>query len=144
MSDLADTIADLEEIVSDLRGREGPRADQEAWRGRTQFSREDVVAVAGGGGGIPRATRSSVTSVDGSTSSVTLLAPVANRLHAIIMNDSNSRLFVKLGPVASLTSFTIRLASEEAFVVPAGYTGIIDGIWDPVASGAARVTELTP
>ena len=144
MSDLADTIADLEGVVSDLREREAPRTTQEAWRGRTQFNREDVVAVAGGGGGIPRATRSAVTSVTSSLSSVTLLAAIANRLHATITNDSNSRLFVKLGATASLTSFTVRLSADEVYEVPAGYTGIIDGIWNPQASGFARVTELTP
>ncbi len=143
MSDLDRVIDALEEMVADLRGS-GARPIREAWRDRTQFSREDVVAVAGGGGGVPRATRSNVTSVPGSTSSVTLLSPVANRLHAIIMNDSNSRLFLKLGDTASLASFTVRLESEQFYEVPAGYTGIIDGIWNPVASGFALVTELTP
>lgn len=74
----------------------------------------------------------------------TLLAADANRLGATIYNDSNARLFVKLGAVASTTSYTVRMERQDYYEVPGGYTGIIEGIWDPVASGSARITELTP
>ena len=67
----------------------------------------------------------------------------AGRLGATIYNDSNARMFLKLGAVASTTSFLIRLGSQDYFEVPFNYTGIIEAIWDPVASGFARVTEFS-
>ena len=92
----------------------------------------------------PPASTSAVTSVAGSLANVTLLAANTARLGATIYNDSNARLFVKLGAVASTTSFTVRLNSQDYYEVPFNYVGIIDGIWTPVVSGAARITELTP
>ena len=91
-----------------------------------------------------QASASSVTSVASSLSSVTLLVANDDRLRATIVNDSNSRLFVKLGATASATSHTVRLSPHATYHVPADYTGIIDGIWAPNVSGSARITELTP
>lgn len=92
----------------------------------------------------PPAGTSAPTNVASSITSVTLLAANVNRLGATIRNDSNSRLFVKLGSTASATSFTERLESQQYYEIPFGYNGIIDGIWAPNVSGSARVTELTP
>lgn len=91
----------------------------------------------------PAAT-SVVTTVGSVLVSTTLLAANPDRLGATIYNDSNSQLFVKLGAGASIASFTIRLETQGYYEVPARYVGVIDGIWTPVVSGAARVTELTP
>ncbi len=87
---------------------------------------------------------SAVTSVGSSVANVTILAANSDRLGATIYNDSNSRLFLKLGAVATVTDFTVRLGPQDYYEVPARYTGIIDGIWDPIVSGSGRVTELTP
>ncbi len=92
---------------------------------------------------LPRAGTSAATNVTSAAVNTLILAANAGRLGATIYNDSNSRLFLKLGAVASLTSFTIRLGAQDYFEVPFQYTGIIDGIWDPVASGFARVVEFT-
>lgn len=89
-----------------------------------------------------RATTPAVTSVAGSASNVTCLASNANRLGAVVYNDSTADLYVKLGATASTTSFTVKLFSDGAFTVPFGYTGIIDCIWSS-AAGSARVTEVT-
>ena len=91
-----------------------------------------------------RAATSAVTSVADSASSVTLLAANANRLGAVIFNDSSAVLFLKLGATASSTSYTVRLTQYTGYEVPFGYTGVIDGIWasDP-NDGAARIVELT-
>ncbi len=93
---------------------------------------------------LPRAGTSTATNVASAIVNTLILAANANRLGATIYNDSNSRLFLKLGAVASLTSYTIRLGAQDYYEVPFFYTGIIDGIWDPVASGDARVVEFTP
>lgn len=91
----------------------------------------------------PVAVSAAVTSVAGSTSSVSLLAANSSRKGFIIYNDSTAILYVKLGATASTSSFTYRLTpngiiTESAF----GYTGAIDGIWVS-ATGNARITELS-
>lgn len=89
-----------------------------------------------------RAGTPSQSSVAGSASSVSLLASNANRLGATIYNDSTSNLYVRLGSTASTSNFTVKLAQDDYYEVPFGYTGAIDGIWDS-ATGNARITELT-
>jgi hypothetical protein len=89
------------------------------------------------------AATATLSNVNDTASSVTLLASNANRLGAAIFNDSASILYVKLGATASLTSFTVRLPTMGYYEVPFGYSGVIDGIWSADSSGAARMTELT-
>ncbi len=85
---------------------------------------------------------SSVISVAASTSSVTLLTSNSNRKSATIYNDSTGTLYLKLGAVASNTSFTIKMAAYSYFELPLPcYTGVIDGIWTNT-NGAASVTEF--
>ena len=82
------------------------------------------------------------TSVNASTTQVTLLAANANRKGATIYNDSTlNALKVSLGPTASATSFTVVIASSGYYEVPFGYTGVITGIF-ATAIGAARITEV--
>lgn len=87
---------------------------------------------------------SAVTSVANSVTNVTLLASNANRRMATIYNDDTAAaLYVKLGATASTSSFTIKIAAGGYFELPLPcYTGIIDGIAS-VATGSARLTELT-
>ncbi len=86
-----------------------------------------------------------VTSVTSATSNVVILAANANRLGATIFNRSNNRLFLRLqNSAATLVLYTHRLSSYELFLVPAGYQGEINGLWDPNVSGFALVTEFTP
>jgi hypothetical protein len=83
-----------------------------------------------------------VTSVASSAVSVTLLAANTARRGATIYNDSTRTLYAKLAAVASTVSYTLQIGAGGYFEVPAGYTGIIDGIW-PIVNGNARITELT-
>ncbi len=83
-----------------------------------------------------------ITSVPGSITSVTVLASNSNRKGAAVYNDSNARLYLKLGATASTTSFTVLVFPNSYYELPAMYTGIVDGIWAS-ASGNARVTEIT-
>lgn len=87
----------------------------------------------------PTATLSNVVS---SATNVTLLTANDNRIGATIYNDSTQSIYVKFGTTASNSSFTVLLATNTYYEVPAGYTGRIDGIWVS-ANGNARVTELT-
>jgi hypothetical protein len=88
-----------------------------------------------------RASTATTSNVASSASSTTLLSANADRLGAMILNDSDEILYVKLGATASTTSFTVKMESQTYYEVPFDYTGIIDGIW-AAADGFARVTEV--
>jgi hypothetical protein len=85
---------------------------------------------------------STLTSVSASVTTVTVLALNNGRKGATIYNDAAAILYLALGSGASVTNFTAKLFSETYYEVPYEYLGIITGIWN-VATGAARVTELT-
>lgn len=90
-----------------------------------------------------KSATATLTNVNDSAGNVTVLAANAARVGAAIFNDSTAVLYLKLGATASTTSFTVKMQPDDYYEVPAGYTGVIDGIWASDASGAARVTELT-
>jgi hypothetical protein len=83
------------------------------------------------------------SSVAASTSNVLLLASNGTRLGATFYNDSSALLYIKLGPTASLSDFTIKLLPLSYYEVPYGYTGEIDGFWS-ATGGFARIGELVP
>lgn len=89
-----------------------------------------------------QAGAATLTNVNDTASSTTLLSANTSRVHAKIHNDSTEVLLIKYGATASATSFTARLAPQGYYEVDDGYTGIIDGIWLNDGSGAARMTEL--
>lgn len=86
----------------------------------------------------------STTSVQvaSSVANVTLKASNASRKMLIIVNDSTSILYVKLGATATSTSYSYKLAAGDILELPHPiYTGIVDGIWVS-ANGNAYVTEI--
>jgi hypothetical protein len=85
---------------------------------------------------------SAVTRVASSASNVNLLVSNANRLGAMIYNESNKTLYVKFGTTAATNDYTVQISPNGFFEVPFGYTGNVDGIW-AAANGAAQVTELS-
>lgn len=94
-----------------------------------------------------KAATGTLSNVAASATSVTVLAANSARIGATVTNDSSALLYLKFGATASTTSYTVVLAGAAAapfsyYEVPAGYTGIIDGIWAS-ATGNARVTEIT-
>lgn len=89
------------------------------------------------------ATTSTVTSVAGSASNVTIAALNTGRLGLKITNDSSAILYLKYGATASASSWTYKLWPGDQFEMDGTlYTGQLDGIWAS-AAGNARVTELT-
>lgn len=89
------------------------------------------------------AESATLANVNGSASSVTLLAANDNRYGAVIVNDSAATLYLKYGSTASSTSFTYKVDPGATWEMPRTmlYVGIITGIWSS-ATGAARTTEL--
>lgn len=84
----------------------------------------------------------SVTNVASSASSVQLFAANAGARGRTIFNDSTATLYVKFGTTASVTSYTVQMATNTYFTFPDNvlYAGRVDGIWS-AANGFARLTE---
>lgn len=89
-----------------------------------------------------KAATGTQTTVASSASNVTLLASNANRLGAILYNDSTAICYVRLAATATSSNFSYKMMPDSTVEIPFGYTGIIDGIWAS-ATGNMRVTELT-
>ena len=84
-----------------------------------------------------------VTQVTSSASSGVLQASNGLRRGLCIHNASTQTLYVKFGTTASATSYTVKLAADGYYEMPANlYTGRGDGIWAS-ANGYAYVTEIT-
>ena len=91
-----------------------------------------------------RAGTATLSNVDDSAASVSLLAANTTRSGVILVNDSGEILYLKYGATASLTSFTYKIAAGGTWEMPEPiYLGAIDGIWAANGAGAARITELT-
>lgn len=113
----------------------GPLTDTQLRAATVPISGSITAAVAA-------AATATLSNVATSTTSATLLASNSARLGAIIHNDADADLLVKLGTTASATSYTKRLKPQETWEVILRYTGRIDGILES-SSGASRATELT-
>lgn len=74
--------------------------------------------------------------------STSILASNTSRLGATIYNEGTATCYMKLGATASLTSYTLQIASGGYYEVPFGYTGAIDGITS-ASTAQLRVTEIT-
>ena len=85
------------------------------------------------------ATTSTVTNVTSSATNQTLLAANANRKKAIFHFEGATQ-YLKLGAVASSTSYTYKITANNSSVEVEGYTGIIDSLG--TAGKAILVTEL--
>lgn len=90
-----------------------------------------------------KATTQARTSVNLSTTVVTLSAADANRKSLSIYNDSTGILHVAIGVGASLTDFTTKLYQDDSYELPEINAQLqITGIWS-AGSGAARITATS-
>jgi hypothetical protein len=93
---------------------------------------------------VEKCATATVTSVNDSATSVTLLAANTARKGASIWNHSDATLYVKFGGAASLTDFSVILITNSYFELGQPmYPGIVCGIWDANSTGAARITEYS-
>jgi hypothetical protein len=97
----------------------------------------NLISVSGSGS----ASSSVTSSVASSATSVQLLAANANRVEAVITNDSTAILYIKLGTGATTSDYTISLSPNESLIVDK-YNGILHGVWASV-NGNARITETS-
>jgi hypothetical protein len=77
-----------------------------------------------------------------STTAAVIAPANVYRKHLIIHNGSGGHLHVLLGArtTVSTTNFTVDIANGESWQVPAGFVGVVQGIF--AASGSAQVTEV--
>lgn len=86
---------------------------------------------------------SAVTVVDSSATSVTIIMPRQARVGVSILNDSASKLYVRLGDDDAATDdYSQDVDPGDTYeVYPKEYNGKITGIWAS-ADGQARITEV--
>jgi len=116
-------------------------------QGQKTMAGSTPMVIASDQSAVPsKETRASVcapSNVAQNAANVTLLAANAARIGATIYNDTTAgNLLIKLGAVASATSFQI-LLNPGGFTSIDNYVGQIDGIWSTAGVGAARIGELT-
>jgi hypothetical protein len=94
---------------------------------------------------IEKATIGSPTQVDASVTAVDVLAENASRKGASFYYDGAAVLYLLFANTTPTSSvFSVKMGADHyTFVeLPAGYTGVVKGIWSS-AVGAVAVTELT-
>lgn len=84
---------------------------------------------------------SSLATVTVTNATGAVLAANANRLGAIVWNETGSMIYLALAATASLTAYTVPINAGAGYEVPFGYTAAISAI---TAAGSAtiRVTEI--
>jgi hypothetical protein len=93
----------------------------------------------------PPSATGTATQVASNVAAVTLLAANTARRGATIFYDGAATLYLLEGAgTPSATNWTIKMGSGSflQYEAPAGFTGIIKGIWSS-AVGSANVTERT-
>lgn len=121
-------------VRATLHGADGTPVDVDPLTG--------AVAITGSITASPVAPSGSATTarVNASVTAVTLKAANTDRKGITIFNDSTSPLFVRLGPNASPTDYTVKLYKDDTYEAPFAWIGEVSGIWTS-ATGAAQVTE---
>lgn len=100
--------------------------------------------VALNSAGTAGAGTGTLSSVDSTTTSTTILAANPDRLGGMIYNTDANALYVLFGAgTASAANLSWSIAANSQFAIPSGYTGIIVGVWAADGTGAAKVTEFT-
>jgi len=88
---------------------------------------------------VGQASTGTVTLITSTGSNLTLLAANANRKKAVIHCEGATQ-YIKLAAVASTTSYTYKVTSNNTTIEIEGYTGIIDSTG--TSGKAILVTEL--
>lgn len=107
----------------------------------------DIGLFASGADLVRSASRSVVTraAVDEVAATVLTAVPFlqanGRRKGAAIYNDSAATLYLKLGPGASASDWTVKLSEDDYYELPADYRGEVSGVFSAGGNGQARVTE---
>lgn len=89
------------------------------------------------------ALAAAVSSVDSSTTVVTLKAANTSRRGLWLYNNSTASAYVKAGSAATSSDFSFIVGAGEYYEFPVPmYTGIVTALWAS-QNGSMKVTELT-
>lgn len=101
------------------------------------------IASTSGSGATPATSNATLSSVNAATNSTALLAANPSRKGAYIYNNGNANMYLAYGATASLTSFSVKIATGGFFELPTTpvWQGALSAIWD-AASGVAQITEV--
>lgn len=136
-TDVAGVHVPHSKVAFGAAGAETPVEDSTGFRLPVKVGEEVAVNEV-------RVATASVTEPATSGANATLLSANSSRRGLYIANDAGIDLLVKLGAVASASSFSLRLKPGEIWVMPKPiYTGRVDGILASAGSGVARMTELS-
>jgi len=80
--------------------------------------------------------------IQAAAASTLIKAANANRLGLAVYNSSSAKLYLNLGPSASLSGFSVIMGSYTYYETPFGYAGAVYGYWES-AAGSASYTEIT-
>lgn len=86
-----------------------------------------------------------VYTVHAATVSTLLLNASPTRKGALIYNDSNSLMYLKLGSNATHSDYSIRVLPNQAYDVPSTHTGDVFAVWGSIGAGVgglARVSDI--
>lgn len=96
---------------------------------------------------IEGAGTATLSNVNDSATTQTILALNTSRKNAIVVNDSVQFLYLAYAATATTTAFTWLISPGQNWNMLADtgwlYTGVLSGIWVADGDGAARITELT-
>lgn len=73
---------------------------------------------------------------------IQLLEASSNRKGAVIYNNSNKVMFIKLGTDASKEDFSTLLHAGSHWEIPAGHTDEVHAVWGDGCSGDAKVSDI--
>lgn len=90
----------------------------------------------------PTSATSAATAVTATTTTGTILASNTARKGASVFNEGTAVLYLHLGASASLTVYTVQVASGGLFEVPFGFTGALTGI-TLTGTAVCRIVEFT-
>jgi hypothetical protein len=83
-----------------------------------------------------------VYSVKASNQDTELLPPASDRRGAVIYNNSNKYMYVKLGIDADQDDFSTILSPRSHWEIPPGHYGAVHAIWYLGATGDAKVSDI--
>lgn len=89
------------------------------------------------------ASTTTVSSAQASITNFTLLNANPNRRGATFFKEGSNVCYLKLGPTATATSWTVKLSNNGYFELPESYSGRVDIIFSTATAGnPLYVTEL--
>lgn len=78
-----------------------------------------------------------------SASATTVLAANPERKIAMFYNDSPATMYLKFGPNASFTDFTVKLLQDDYYELPKpAYTGSLTAKWTST-TGSVKVSDIS-